>query len=58
MKRKFATFTLSCLVVMCIAVLLNVKNTHAAISNMPVQNVDEISKPYTDSDTLLNYTYN
>ena len=57
MKRKFATFTLSCLAVMCIAVLLNVKTTHAAISNTPVQNVDEISKPYTDSDTLLNYTY-
>lgn len=57
MKRKLATFMLGCFMVMCIAVLLNIKSTRAAISNTPVQNVDEISKSYTDSDTLLNYTY-
>ena len=58
MKRKLAILSLSCVLAICVVLLFSTKNVRAAISNSPVTNVDEISKPYTDSDTLLNFTYN
>lgn len=55
MKRKLTCFMLSCVMVLSLVFLFNLKDTHAAtISNTPIQNVDEISKPYTDSDSLMN----
>ena len=52
MKRKISAICLALISICCLFFAFKTKPVSAYISDTPYLNVDEISKPYTDSDTF------